>query len=71
MPSTSKKQARTMAAIAHGWEPSEGSVAKIPVEVAKDFHAADKKVGKFEHPTSVTKRAKGGSIRKCSTPHPW
>jgi hypothetical protein len=66
MPSTSKKQAHTMSAIAHGWTPPEGSkVADIPVGVAKDFHSADKKVGKFEHPTKVTKRAKGGSI-KCS-----
>lgn len=31
-----------MAAIAHGWRPSKGSVARIPVEVAKEFHAADK-----------------------------
>jgi hypothetical protein len=68
MPSHSKEQAHTMSAIAHGWTPPAGSkVAKIPVDVAKDFHAADKKVGKWEHPTKVTKRAKGGTI-KCSTP---
>lgn len=36
-----------MRAIAHGWQPS-GSAAKIPVSVAKDFEAADKKVGKYE-----------------------
>jgi hypothetical protein len=42
MPSTSKKQAKTMSAIAHGWHPPAGSaVAKIPVSVAKEFHAAD------------------------------
>ena len=29
-----------MSAIAHGWKP-KGSVAKIPVKVAKEFHAAD------------------------------
>jgi hypothetical protein len=66
MPSSTKKQAHVMSAIAHGWEP-KGSAAGIPVDVAKDFHAADKKVGKWEHPTKVTKRAKGGTI-KCSTP---
>lgn len=44
MPSTSKKQARTMAAIAHGWKPPKGSkVAKIPKKVAKEFNAADKR----------------------------
>lgn len=40
MPSHSVKQAKVMSAIAHGWKP-KGSVAKIPVKVAKDFHAAD------------------------------
>jgi len=55
-----------MSAIAHGWEPPAGSkVADIPKDVAVEFHSADKKVGKWEHPT---KKAKGG---KCSTPHPW
>ena len=42
MPSHTEKQAKVMSAIAHGWHPSQGSVAKIPVGVAKDFHAADK-----------------------------
>ena len=37
-----------MAAVAHGWhKPGKGGPS---VEVAKDFHAADKKVGKWEHP---------------------
>ena len=68
MPSYTKKQAHTMSAIAHGWEPPAGSkVARIPVDVAKDFHKADKKVGKWEHPE---KKAAGGKV-KCSTPHPW
>lgn len=44
MPSTSKKQEKTMSAIAHGWEPPKGSpVAAIPKTVAEEFHAADKK----------------------------
>ena len=55
-----------MSAIAHGWKP-KGSAARIPVSVAKDFHAADKKVGKWEHPT---KKARGGKVR-CSTPQPY
>lgn len=47
MPSTSAKQKRTMAAIAHGWKPPKGSkVAKIPKKVAKDFNKADTKKGK-------------------------
>jgi hypothetical protein len=54
-----------MAAISHGWKPSNGKVSKIPVSVAKEFHSADKKVGKWEHPV---KKAKGGSV-KCSTPY--
>lgn len=40
MPSHSVEQAKTMSAIAHGWRPT-GSAAKIPVSVAKEFHAAD------------------------------
>ena len=44
MPSHSPKQKRTMAAIAHGWKPPAGSdVADIPVKVAKEFNAADKR----------------------------
>ena len=42
MPSHSVKQAKVMSAISHGWHPSHGDVAKIPVKVAKEFHAADK-----------------------------
>lgn len=47
MPSETPKQAKTMSAIAHGWRPT-GKAAKIPVKVAKEFHAADrgKKWGK-------------------------
>jgi hypothetical protein len=41
MPSHSVKQAKVMSAIAHGWHPDQGSVAKIPLKVAKDFHSAD------------------------------
>ena len=44
MPSTSPKQKKTMSAIAHGWKPT-GSASSIPVKVAKEFHAADKKKG--------------------------
>ena len=46
MPSHSAKQAKVMSAIAHGWHPDKGSVAKIPVKVAREFHAAD---GKMNH----------------------
>lgn len=41
MPSSTEKQAKVMSAIAHGWHPTHGSVAKIPLGVAKEFHAAD------------------------------
>lgn len=47
MPSTSKAQAHLMAAVAHGWEPPGRN---IPKSVGQEFHAADKKVGKWEHP---------------------
>ncbi len=40
MPSTSVKQKKTMAAIAHGWKPTR---IKIPKKVAKEFHRADRK----------------------------
>src|SRR6266478_1840732 len=51
MPSHTTKQAKVMSAISHGWHPSKGSVAKIPVKVAKEFHAADAghKYGKGMH----------------------
>lgn len=47
MPSTSAPQAHLMAAVAHGWEPPG---KHIPIAVGKEFHEADKRVGKFEHP---------------------
>lgn len=43
MPSKSPAQARTMAAIAHGWKPPKSSGIDIPVSVAKEFNEADKK----------------------------
>jgi hypothetical protein len=46
MPSTSKAQAHLMAAVAHGWEPPG---KHIPRKVGQEFHAADKKQGKWEH----------------------
>jgi hypothetical protein len=39
MPSSTPKQARFMAAVAHGWKPDK--VETPPVEVAKEFNAAD------------------------------
>lgn len=46
MPSTTKKQAHFMSAIAHGWQPPG---RHVPVSVGKEFHEADKKQGKWEH----------------------
>jgi hypothetical protein len=46
MPSTTERQAHYMAARAHGWNPGG---KQVPISVAKEFHAADKKVGKWEH----------------------
>lgn len=42
MPSRTKKQARLMGAIAHGWKPPAASGIDVPVGVAKEFNAADK-----------------------------
>lgn len=53
MPSVSKKQAHLMAAVAHGWQPPG---RHIDVGVAKEFHAADKAKGKYEHPLEHQKR---------------
>lgn len=39
MPSSTPKQARFMAAVAHGWKPDKGKAP--PVSVAKEFNAAD------------------------------
>ena len=43
MPSSSAKQARFMAGIAHGWHPSD--VKAPPLKVAKEFNRADKGTG--------------------------
>src|SRR5216684_4385475 len=59
MPSHSPKQAKVMSAISHGWHPTHGSVAKIPVKVAKEFHAADAghKYGKKHYAGGAIKAA--------------
>lgn len=46
MPSVSEKQAHFFAAVAHGWQPPG---RHVDVGVAKEFHTADKKEGKYEH----------------------
>lgn len=50
MPSVSERQAHLFAAVSHGWQPPG---RHIDVDVAKEFHAADKKVGKWEHATTA------------------
>ena len=45
MPSVSPEQAKTMAAIAHGWKPSNPKLARVPLKVAKEFNQADKGSG--------------------------
>lgn len=42
MPSVSKKQEMLMSAVAHGWKP-KGKKPPVPVGVAREFHAADKR----------------------------
>lgn len=72
MPSSTVKQAKVMSAIAHGWHPSSGSVAKIPKKVAVEFHDADAghKYGHGMHKGKKTKAAlrvakkySGGKVR--------
>jgi hypothetical protein len=47
MPSTTRKQAHFMAAVAHGWKPTgEKGPSRA---VAEEFHEADKAKGKWEH----------------------
>jgi hypothetical protein len=48
-----------MAAVAHGWK-KPGKA--IPQSVGKEFHNADKRVGRWEHPM---KKAKGGHVAGC------
>lgn len=54
MPSTTKKQAHYMSAIDHGWNPPGKHPSKA---VAHEFHEADKREGKWEHPME---KAAGG-----------
>ena len=63
MPSTSKKQEKTMSAISHGWKPpADSKVADIPKKVAKEFHAADKKKKALKHKIHhLTARTYGAS----------
>jgi hypothetical protein len=71
MPSTTKKQAHYMSALDHGWNPPGKHPSKA---VAHEFHEADKRVGKWEHPME---KAKGGGLAaipvrtmpQLATPH--
>ncbi len=63
MPSVSKKQAHLMSAIAHGWKPPSDMRDAPSMKVAKEFHTADKQVGKWEHPM---RKASGGPISPLS-----
>lgn len=47
MPSTTKKQANLMSAISHGWHAPMKNAPSV--EVAREFHEADKHEGKWEH----------------------
>ena len=53
MPSVSKKQAKTMRAVAHS--PKFANKIGIPQSVGKDFHRADQKRGQFMLPKSKRK----------------
>jgi hypothetical protein len=62
MPSTTPKQARLMAAVAHGWHKPGGGGP--PVSVAKEFNQADKgsaMLSKGMHP-KVASYAAGGPV---------
>lgn len=43
MPSQSQAQHNLMAGIAHGWEPSNPKLRRIPKSVAEEYVMADKK----------------------------
>lgn len=53
MPSVTRKQAHFMSAISHGWRPTNKKGP--PLSVAREFHDADKRVGKWEHPGRLEK----------------
>lgn len=58
MPSSTPKQKRTMAAIAHGWQPPASSGIHIPLDVAREFNAADEAQGTLSKLMSQPKRKK-------------
>lgn len=60
MPSSSKAQARTMAAAAH--DPAFAAKVGIPVSVAQDFNQADAKAGNLKKGSDLPARA--GTIRE-------
>ena len=63
MPSVSPKQARLMAAIAHGWHKPGGGGP--PVSVAKEFNQADKGTGILEG--IVKKKKRRGNLERIAS----
>lgn len=61
MPSKSAKQARLMAAVAHN--PKFAKKVGIPQSVGRDFHAADKRVGRFAKGDLFREEAKSQAAR--------
>jgi hypothetical protein len=53
MPSKTPKQARFMAAVAHGFEPSD--VPAPPVAVAKEFNKADQGTNRLKQAMRIKK----------------
>lgn len=47
MPSVSAAQAKLIAALAHGWKPKGKGAPRMSVETAREWHAADKKLGRI------------------------
>ena len=58
MPSVSPKQARLMAAVAHGWKPPKASGIDVPVSVAQEFNDADEAKRKQRQMAAIVMKRK-------------
>ena len=66
MPSSSPKQARFMAAVAHGWKPTQKGGKAPPLKVAKEFNKADKGTKNLEKGMKGRKRYQFGGLSQMA-----
>ena len=66
MPSKTPKQARFMAAVAHGWKPTQKGIKAPPLKVAREFNKADKGTKRLSQGMKKRKKYQTGGLARMA-----